>query len=312
MPTTAFFLFLSFLLGSLFSALGTFFYFRRQYRFLTQAICNDLDGIISSSYSLQSAELETQSSKIRAKLEAISSFAEYSRKETMLRLQEVQQMVSDISHQLKTPLSNVLLYSDTLEASGELGEEGQHFLSIMQGQLYKLKFLIHSLIKMSRLESHMLVLQTETTPFFPTLSRAISAILPAADKKGLTIQVHCPEQLCLHFDPKWTEEAIFNVLDNAVKYTSSGSITVLVEPWQLYTRISVTDTGIGVDSRHQNDIFKRFYREHRVHHEEGVGIGLYLTREILERQGGYITVSSSPGKGSCFSLFLPNKKTLQN
>ena len=99
MPTTAFFLFLSFLLGSLFSALGTFFYFRRQYRFLTQAICNDLDGIISSSYSLQSAELETQSSKIRAKLEAISSFAEYSRKETMLRLQEVQQMVSDISHQ---------------------------------------------------------------------------------------------------------------------------------------------------------------------------------------------------------------------
>ena len=217
-------------------------------------------------------------------------------------------MISDISHQLKTPLSNVLLYSDTLEACGELGEDGQRFLSVLQGQIRKLEFLVQSLIKISRLESHMLLLQPEATPLFPTLSKAISAILPAANQKNLKLQVDCPEQLPLQFDPKWTEEAIFNVLDNAVKYTpSGGSITIRVEPWQLYTRIQITDTGIGINPQHQNDIFKRFYRENRVRHEEGVGIGLYLTREILERQGGYITVTSAPEKGSSFSLFLPNQ-----
>lgn len=328
-------LFLLFLSGSTLSAFGSYFYFRRQYRILTQAICDDLDSLISgasfpapsastakqkaasrrhsrqgknSGQRIHSAELETQSSKIRAKLEAIFTFTEHSKKEATLRLQEVQQMISDISHQLKTPLSNVLLYSDTLEACGELGEDGQRFLSVLQGQIRKLEFLVQSLIKMSRLESHMLLLQPEATPLFPTLSKAISAILPAANQKNLKLQVDCPEQLPLQFDPKWTEEAIFNVLDNAVKYTpSGGSITIRVEPWQLYTRIQITDTGIGINPQHQNDIFKRFYRENRVRHEEGVGIGLYLTREILERQGGYITVTSAPEKGSSFSLFLPNQ-----
>ncbi|MDE7310175.1 MAG: HAMP domain-containing histidine kinase [Eubacterium sp.] len=327
MQTVSFFL--VFLAGSLFSAFGFYFYFSRQYRILTQAICDDLDSIVSGIYLnaydaeiktpgtvgrrerdgrfASSADLETQSSKIRAKLEAISCLAQYSKKESALRLKEIQQMISDISHQLKTPLSNILLYSDSLKESGELGDDGQRFLLVMQSQIHKLEFLVQSLIKMSRLESHMLLLRQENALLFPALSKAVSAVLPAASQKELLINVHCPEQLRLHFDPKWTEEAIFNVLDNAVKYTTSkGSIRIKVEPWQFYTRIQIFDTGIGIEPKHQSDIFKRFYRERRVHNEEGIGIGLYLTREILERQGGYITVASAPGKGSCFSLFLPN------
>lgn len=327
MKTAAFFLF--FLAGSFFSAFGSYFYFRRQYRILTQALCDDLDRIISDigfrpddadseppapmetamaqTCPARSPDLETQSSKIMARLETISALTNYSKQENALRLEEVQQMISDISHQLKTPLSNVLLYSDTLQSSEQLSADGQQFLRIIQSQIGKLEFLIQSFIKMSRLENRMLLLRQETAPLFPALSKAVSAILPAAGQKNLSLSVNCPEQICLRFDPKWTEEAIFNVLDNAVKYTApGGSIQINTEPWQFYTRIQITDTGIGIGPEHQSDIFKRFYREPRVRSEEGIGIGLYLTREILERQGGYITVTSAPGKGSCFSLFLPN------
>ncbi len=310
-PQPYLFLTLFSILGSFFISIFSYLHFRHQYCVLTQAICSDLDNIITNAYStsLQGTNLETQSSKIRAKLEAIVSLAQHSLKESSQRLTEVQQIVSDISHQLKTPLSNILLCSDTLEACKELDEDGQHFLHAMQSQIHKLEFLVHSLIKMSRLESRMLDLHTNPALLFPVLSKAVSAILPAAGHKGLTVEAHCPKQLRVRFDPKWTEEAIFNVLDNAVKYTPcGGTITIHAEHWQLYTRIRVIDTGIGIEPAHQNDIFKRFYRECRAHKEEGVGIGLYLTREILERQGGYITVDSALGKGSCFSLFLPNER----
>lgn len=286
----------------------SYFYFRHKYILLTQAICNALDDVILGKHSIQNMDLETQSSKIRSKLDAIVKMTICAREQNALQKQELQQMISDISHQLKTPISNILMYSDTLEASQTLKEEEHKFLLIIQSQVKKLEFLIQSLIKMSRLESHMLIIKQEITPVFPVISKAVSSVLFNADKKNLRLEVSCPQDLCIFFDPKWTEEAIFNVLDNAVKYTSfGGGIFIKVEQWQLYTRIQIEDTGQGIYPEHQNDIFKRFYRESRVHKESGVGLGLYLTREILERQGGYIIVSSCPEKGSCFSIFLPNK-----
>lgn len=107
-------------------------------------------------------------------------------------------------------------------------------------------------------------------------------------------------------DGKWTAEALFNLLDNAVKYTPSGGrITVTAEKGEMYAEIRVTDTGKGIPENHQAAIFRRFYREEAVHEQPGVGIGLYLAREIIMRQGGYIKVVSQPGKGSSFSILLP-------
>lgn len=302
MNTALFFIGAGFIFG------GTYYYFRHKYVLLTQAICDALDDVISGKNTMEKLDLETQSSKIRTKLNMIMRMTENDKKQADLQRQELQQIVSDISHQLKTPISNVLMYSDTLEASEALGEEERYFLFIMQNQVRKLEFLIQSLVKMSRLENHMLIMKKEMASLFPTISKAVSSILSAADKKGLDIEVHCPEGLRLFFDAKWTEEAIFNVLDNAVKYTPKGGrILIMAEPLQVYTRIQITDTGIGIFPEHQCDIFKRFYKESRVHGEPGVGLGLYLAREILEKQGGYITVSSRPEEGSSFSLFLPNK-----
>ena len=131
--------------------------------------------------------------------------------------------------------------------------------------------------------------------------------MPSAAKKGIELSVDCDEDLMVRHDSKWTEEAVFNVLDNAVKYTESGgSIHVAVKCQEVFAKISVRDTGKGIAPERQAEIFTRFYREPEIHDESGIGIGLYLARKILELQNGYIEVRSQEGEGSEFNLYLPN------
>ena len=127
---------------------------------------------------------------------------------------------------------------------------------------------------------------------------------PAAEEKGIVIGLHNSNiEAC--FDAKWTLEAVCNLIDNAVKYTESGSITISVVSYEMFARIDITDTGIGIKEEEVTKIFSRFYRSQAVSDEAGVGIGLYLAREILVGQGGYMKVSSVYGQGSTFSVFLP-------
>ena len=138
------------------------------------------------------------------------------------------------------------------------------------------------------------------------MAQAMSGIVYAAENKQISVSIDCPEDLTVAHDNKWTAEALFNLLDNAVKYTpAGGKIDVTVEQWEMYLEIKVTDTGKGISESNQAAIFRRFYREEEVHEQPGVGIGLYLAREIITQQGGYIKVVSESGKGSAFSIMLP-------
>lgn len=181
----------------------------------------------------------------------------------------------------------------------------------MQGirsQTDKLDFLFQALVKTSRLETGAIRLEKKNGLLFDTLAQAMSGIVYGAEKKNISVTVDCPEDLYLLHDSKWTAEAIFNLLDNAVKYTpAGGKISVSVEQWEMYVKLDVIDTGKGISESNQASIFRRFYREEKVHDEPGVGIGLYLAREIISMQGGYIKVTSEVGKGSTFSVFLPCK-----
>lgn len=160
---------------------------------------------------------------------------------------------------------------------------------------------------MSRLETGIIQIQKERENLYQTLTAAVSQIVPAAAQKEIELYVKCEENMMLDYDKKWTEEAIFNVLDNAVKYTSAGGkICVTVIRQEIFTKISVQDNGKGIRLERQAEIFTRFYREPEVHVQNGVGIGLYLTRRIPELQNGYIEVHSEIGKGSEFCLYLPN------
>ena len=107
------------------------------------------------------------------------------------------------------------------------------------------------------------------------------------------------------FDFKWTAEALANIVDNAIKYTERGTIRISAVSYEMFARIDISDTGSGIPETKQAKIFARFYRSKSVREQEGVGIGLYLSRQIISGEGGYIKVASVPGKGSAFSIFLP-------
>ena len=232
----------------------------------------------------------------------------WNRKEAdaLLEKRQMKALISDISHQTKTPLANMKLYQEFLQEEA-LSEKGKEFLNCLEEQTGKLEFLLQSMVKMSRLETGIIQIQKERENIYQTLTAAVSQIVPAAAQKEIELYVKCEENMMLDYDKKWTEEAIFNVLDNAVKYTSAGGkICVTVIRQEIFTKISVQDNGKGIRLERQAEIFTRFYREPEVHVQNGVGIGLYLTRRILELQNGYIEVHSEIGKGSEFCLYLPN------
>ena len=222
--------------------------------------------------------------------------------------QELQSLVSDISHQVKTPVSNLKMATDTLLEKPITEAERTDFIRGIRTQTDKLDFLFQALVKTSRLETGVIQLDKKVCNLYDTVAQAMSGIVYAAEKKEISVSVNCPEKLMLSHDSKWTAEALFNLLDNAVKYTSAGGkISVSVVQWEMYVEIKVADNGKGISESNQAAIFRRFYRGEEVHSEPGVGIGLYLAREIITRQGGYIKVVSAPGNGSAFSIMLPAK-----
>ena len=191
------------------------------------------------------------------------------------------------------------------EQSG-LPESAQMLADEIGRQSAKLDFLIQSLIKASRLENGIVQVSPETSAMDVLLESAALGVLKKAQNRSVTLIMDVPQNLSACFDLKWTAEALYNILDNALKYTPpGGEIRVTAQAYELFCRIDVSDTGIGISEDEIPKIFSRFYRSSAVSQEEGVGIGLYLSREIITLQGGYIKVSSEPGKGSCFSVFLP-------
>lgn len=226
------------------------------------------------------------------------------------RLQEqkdtIQTMISDISHQTTTPLSNIMIYSQLLEEELPDGVQRQKAQTIRE-QAEKLDFLLKSLVKASRLETGII----KTVPVRCDLEELIASVIPQiaakAEEKGIYLEIKQKKVMAL-CDPKWTKEACLNLLDNAVKYTGrDGRITVTVTEYPMFARIAVQDEGIGIREEEIPRIFGRFFRGTNTNLEDGVGLGLYLARRIVESEGGYLKVESRLGEGSCFSIFLPKE-----
>ena len=221
--------------------------------------------------------------------------------------ESIQRLLSDISHQTKTPLANLRLYSSLLMEE-ELTPRQREQAQVILQQSEKLSFLIETLVKLSRLETDVLAVTPKSQPLSPLLERAVSQAKAAAERKGIALQLHLQQQAEMRalYDLRWTAEALGNLLDNAVKYTPpDGCIQVSATQYELFCRIDVHDNGIGIAEEEQAQIFGRFYRGRQVREQEGLGIGLYLAREIAQKQGGYLKLSSRPGQGSTFSLYLP-------
>ena len=219
---------------------------------------------------------------------------------------QISTLISDISHQTKTPVANLQLYAQLLSEQ-PLTAQGKDCAAAISAQAEKLQTLIEALVKTSRLETGILALHPQLGEITPVVERAVTQYAPRAAEKGTVLTTRQTEGFAV-FDPKWTEEAVCNLLDNAVKYApAGGAITVEVKNYELFSAIRVSDTGAGIPEVEQAKIFGRFYRAHGAYQIEGVGIGLYLTRQIAEKQGGYVRVESIPGKGSTFSFYIPRE-----
>ncbi len=281
--------------------------FSKRLSVFTRELCRAMDQMISGSGEpVRAVDSETLFARISYRLSRLYDIMQENRRKVDKERQELQMLVSDVSHQVKTPVSNLKMVTDTLLSKSVTEEEQREFLQGIRDQTDKLEFLFQALVKTSRLETGAIRLEKKEVPLIDTLAMALSGIVYAAEKKNISVTVDCPEGLLLSHDSKWTAEAVFNLLDNAVKYTPvGGAIRISVEQWEMYVKLSVSDTGKGIPESNQAAIFRRFYREEEVHGEQGIGIGLYLTREIVTKQGGYIKVTSEVGRGSTFSVFLP-------
>lgn len=281
--------------------------FEKQLSSFTSELCQTLDNMIDGTEKvIKVEEKETLFARISHRLVRLYQILQENRRKIDEERQELQSLVSDISHQVKTPVSNLKMVTDTLLTRTVSDNERIDFIQGIRSQTDKLDFLFQALVKTSRLETGVIVLEKKDAKVFNTVAQAMSGIVYAAEQKQIDVSVNCSEELSVSHDSKWTAEALFNLLDNAVKYTpSGGKINVAVEKWEMYVEIKVTDTGKGISESNQASIFRRFYREEEVHEQQGLGIGLYLAREIVTRQGGYIKVVSEQGKGAAFSIMLP-------
>lgn len=284
---------------------------RREADRQVEQLCARLDRMLLPSAPPAPApapEQDTLLCKVQHRLDRLEEIVQNQHRRLDQERQDLQQLISDISHQVKTPLANLKMLNATLLAQPVPPDRQREFLQGMAGQLDKLDFLMQALVKTSRLEAGVLVLDPRPQPVYETLAEALGGILLAAERKGIQVLVHCPEQLTARHDRKWTAEALFNLLDNGVKYTPPGGrLEVTAEPFELYICIRIADNGPGIPEELQGAVFQRFYRAPSVHDTEGVGLGLYLTRQIVAQQQGFVRLRSAPGQGAVFSVFLPRQ-----
>ena len=272
----------------------------------SKKIMNKLDGLIDAAINGTFRETDFDESMLSA-LE--NRFARYLSSSVTAsnkikdEKNKINELIADISHQTKTPISNLLLYTELLQEE-KLSQEAMDYVNSIHSQSEKLKFLIDSLVKVSRLENNIISLNPINNSINNLLLNIEHQYKKKAEQKNLELKI-LTSDLTACFDEKWTNEALGNIVDNAIKYTDVGSVFIEAVNYELFIKIDVKDTGKGIYEEDINKIFSRFYRSASVNQMEGTGLGLYLAREIITKENGYIQVSSEKETGSVFSIFLP-------
>ena len=268
-----------------------------------------LDRVLNQEIILDSDIKEGEYSALVSKMKQIQEVLESHARSAEAEKEQVKSLVSNMSHQLKTPLANLSLYAEILEKNELSQERKNEFFSKMQRQIEKLSWMVESLSKMVKLEHNLDDFEVKNTKIRQTILDAVDTVYEKLEQKDIQLDMEAFEDRFLYHNRKWTVEVFVNLLENAIKYTEKGGfISIRVKSYELYTEIQVSDNGRGIRQEELTDIFKRFYRSPEVENMEGSGIGLYLCNLILEKEKGYITAISEYGKGSCFSVFLQNCK----
>jgi len=270
---------------------------------LLQKLDAMLDEAIAGTFQAQSFD-ESLLSKIESKMLRFLEQSRLKQEQIANEQERVRSLISDISHQTKTPLSNVALYTQLL-AEQNLTDEQAKLSEQISASAEKLNFLIQSLVKTSRLESGIIKIEPKPGNVYDLISAATAECENLAAAKNITLSIVQDTPVAALFDPRWCAEALFNIIDNAIKYTpENGSVRISVTEYEMFARIDVADTGRGIREEDLPKVFGRFWRAPESADSPGVGVGLYLARQIIASCDGYIKVNSQIGKGSTFSVFL--------
>ena len=224
--------------------------------------------------------------------------------------QETKALITDISHQLKTPVASLKMSYEIVDSTELSREEAREFQEKEREDVDRLARLLEAFTQMSKLETGMIRLCPQKASLQKTLAKAVAGVYVKAMEKGISIETQEFDDILICHDPGWTAEAFANVLDNGVKYAPSGTrITIRVTKMASLVMVEMEDEGPGIPAKERNRIFQRFYRgeSESVRRKEGSGVGLYLTRQILERQGGTVCMKNGGNGGSNFVMTLPKR-----
>lgn len=219
--------------------------------------------------------------------------------------------ISDISHQLKTPLAALKMYNEIIHNEQSGNDVVDQFVSKSERELNRMEVLIQNLLKLARLDTGSIILEKGNHNVRNFLEDAIKRFGTRTELEGKMIRVDCDASTIMKFDEEWLSEAVSNIIKNALDHTDSGSeIMIGCEETPVLTEIEIHDNGTGIHPEDIHSIFKRFYRSRFSKDKQGIGIGLTLSKAIVERHGGSITVESNLGKGTTFRLAFPKLSKL--
>jgi signal transduction histidine kinase len=219
--------------------------------------------------------------------------------------------ISDISHQLKTPLTALKMYNEIIQNEYTENKVVDEFASKSERELTRMEVLIQNLLKLARLDAGTIELERRNHNVKEFLGEAIKGFGTRAELENKTIRLDCGENVMLEFDEEWLLEAVDNIIKNALDHTNAkDEIKIQCDETPVLTTITITDNGSGIHSEDIHHIFKRFYRSRFSKDKQGVGIGLTLSKTVIEKHGGTITVESRMGKGTAFCLAFPKLSNL--
>ena len=267
-----------------------------------------VDKLMEGEYTSFAEEEEGIFSRLESRFSQVSRKMERGFASLSKGKENLQSLVTDLSHQIKTPLSAVKVFYTLLKENQLSPQERNEFFDRLKEQIDKLEWLSDGLIKISKMETGMIRIKKEPADIKETILAGVSEVYGKALEKNLEIDVGALQSLGVPHDVKWTKETIVNVLENSIKYTEvGGKISVHMEKMETYIKIDIQDNGIGIPPQEIGKVFHRFYRgeSQQVAATQGTGIGLYLSRKILEEQGGTIVAGSmGEGMGSRFTILL--------